>query len=327
MYSPFRIFIVLALLAPALAHAAVLENPSNGNFYSGVSVISGWKCEANGSLTVRFFDTNMTPIGDPVPLAYLNERTDTAGVCGDTNNGFVAIWNYARLGRSDDDEFFTAVAYDNREEFARSTFKVYAFKDHFGNYPDHLANEDNYVEFPRGAFGSCVAYDFHPGYGDRQQFMWNEATQHMEMVNVSTYVNSWHSVAFLDAWTDPEFGSPECSPISFGVSLDNLTLARSEAEAIQNCEQARPQGCTEPCSAYWTEKGSGTTTYLAREGLTWQGRACHAVFDCGDRDSLLVTLGRTEEHARSRAPLKCEARDDQGEGYTVNIHSTGCPED
>ena len=324
MYSPFRIFIVLALLAPALAHSAVLENPSNGNFYSGISVISGWKCETNGPLTVRFFDTNSSPIGDPVPLAYLNERADTAGVCGDTNNGFVAIWNYARLGSSHrDDGDFTAVAYDNGEEFARHTFKTYAYRDYFGNYPDHLDNED--VEFLRGAFGSCVAYDFHPGYGDRQQFMWNEATQHMEMVDVSSYFNSWHSVAVLQASTHPEFGSPECSPISFGASLDNMTLARSEAEAIQNCEKARPQGCTEPCRAYWTETLDGAE--VARAGYTWQGRACYAVFDCGDRDSLRVTLGRTEEHARSRAPLKCEAEDDLGEGYTVNIHSTGCPDD
>ena len=44
----------LVVLAPSLAHAATLENPSGGLFYSGIGVISGWKCEANGELTVRF---------------------------------------------------------------------------------------------------------------------------------------------------------------------------------------------------------------------------------------------------------------------------------
>ena len=87
MFSLLRPCVVFALLAPALAHAATLENPGNGSFYSGIGVISGWKCSANGPLTVRFNG------GNSIPLAYLNERPDTAGVCGDTNNGFVAIWN------------------------------------------------------------------------------------------------------------------------------------------------------------------------------------------------------------------------------------------
>ena len=63
-----RLCFSLVLLAPALVCAATLENPANGSFYSGIGVISGWKCEANGPLTVRFND------GDPLPLAYGNVR-------------------------------------------------------------------------------------------------------------------------------------------------------------------------------------------------------------------------------------------------------------
>ena len=68
MSSLLRFCMVLGLLVPTFAHTAVLENPSSGNFYSGVSVISGWKCDANGPLTVRFFDEEMAPLGDSVPL-------------------------------------------------------------------------------------------------------------------------------------------------------------------------------------------------------------------------------------------------------------------
>ena len=43
-----RLCITLCVLTPTFGHAAVLENPSGGNFYSGVGVVSGWKCEADG---------------------------------------------------------------------------------------------------------------------------------------------------------------------------------------------------------------------------------------------------------------------------------------
>ena len=150
-----RLCFSLLLLAPALVHAATLENPANGSFYSGIGVISGWKCTANGPLTVRFNG------GDAIPLAYLNERGDTAGVCGDTNNGFVAIMNWAILG----DGTHTAVAYDNGVEFARSTFTV-------------ATTGEPYVT---GAEGECRVPNF-PAPGETMPFAWNEATQHLEMV-------------------------------------------------------------------------------------------------------------------------------------------------
>ena len=36
-----RLCFGLLILAPALVHAATLENPRNGSFYSGIGVISG----------------------------------------------------------------------------------------------------------------------------------------------------------------------------------------------------------------------------------------------------------------------------------------------
>ena len=144
--------LVFALLVPPLAHAATLENPGNGSFYSGIGVVSGWKCSTNGRLTVRFNG------GNALPLAYGNERGDTRGVCGDANNGFVAIWNYGNLG----DGTHTAVVYDNGREFARSTFTVTTLGE----------------AFVRGASGECTISNF-PESGETTTFEWNQNTQNL----------------------------------------------------------------------------------------------------------------------------------------------------
>ena len=96
--------------------AATLEIPGPGSTQSGIGVISGWKCEANGPLTVRFNG------GGSIPLVYGSERSDVrdAGACSSANVGFVAIWNWGNL----DGGRYTAVVYDNGQEFARSTFTV-----------------------------------------------------------------------------------------------------------------------------------------------------------------------------------------------------------
>ena len=107
------ILITFVLLASSLARAAVLENPGNGQHYSGIGVISGWACEAE-EVAVSF---NGGPL---IPLAYGTERPDTRGVCGHPATGFVSIYNWARLG----DGEHTAVAYLDGVEFARSTFTV-----------------------------------------------------------------------------------------------------------------------------------------------------------------------------------------------------------
>ncbi len=60
-----RLCFSLALLAPSLVHAATLEIPGNGAKLSGVGVISGWKCEAEGDLTIVFNDD-----GKHIPLLY-----------------------------------------------------------------------------------------------------------------------------------------------------------------------------------------------------------------------------------------------------------------
>ena len=145
---------------PSLALAATLENPGHGLSYSGIGVISGWKCEAS-ALTVRFFDEDMLPFGAPVPLVYGTERLDVPqnSSCDNATAGFVAIWNWENLS----DGTYTAVAYDADVEFARSTFSVVTL----GTEP--------------GTSAQVSVTDF-PQAGETTTFEWNQATQHLEAV-------------------------------------------------------------------------------------------------------------------------------------------------
>ena len=154
--------VLVAVCLAATAQAATLEVPTPNTTISGIGVISGWKCRADGPLTVRFN-------GDrPIPLVYGSERSDTRGVCGDTNNGFVAIWNWANLG----DGQHTAVVYDNGREFARSTFRVVTTGENF------LAD----------AAGQCVVPDF-PASGENARFTWSTSTQHLELTDVGRHIS------------------------------------------------------------------------------------------------------------------------------------------
>ena len=155
MASVLRLCLGLLLLTPALTQAARLEIPGHGANLSGIGVISGWKCEATGTITVRLDG------GTPIPMLYGSERGDTRGVCGDSANGFVAIFNWGLLA----DGLHTAVAADGAGEFARSTFTVTTFGE----------------EFVEGASGECRIPDF-PAPGESALFAWNEATQGLVLV-------------------------------------------------------------------------------------------------------------------------------------------------
>ena len=156
-----RLFGFVVLL-PSLAHAAALGIPGNKAKLSGVSVISGWKCEVEGDLTIVFNND-----GKHIPLLYGTERTDVraAGQCLDNdhdNVGFVAIWNWGNLG----DGEHTAVAYDDGVQFAESTFTV--------TTPG--------TDFLKGASKQITVEDF-PNPGDTTVLEWNQDTQHFEIVD------------------------------------------------------------------------------------------------------------------------------------------------
>lgn len=150
--------LVLCVLVPALSDAATLGNPSNGGAYSGIGVISGWKCQAEGALTIVFNSD-----GNHIPLLYGSQRPDVlaAGACDHDRAGFVTIWNWGELGEGT----HTAVAYDDGQAFARSTFTVATLGE----------------AFVEGASGECTIEDF-PSTGETATFAWNQNTQHLELV-------------------------------------------------------------------------------------------------------------------------------------------------
>ncbi len=98
---------VLSIFSSQLVWAqATLENPQPNSFQSGVSVISGWACDAI-AVTIGIdddenFDEDADGITDAdVEIffpAYGTSRGDTTGVCGDTDNGFGLLYNWNRLG-------------------------------------------------------------------------------------------------------------------------------------------------------------------------------------------------------------------------------------
>ena len=157
------ITIVAVLSVSSLAYAASLDVPSNGDTLSGIGIIHGWKCEAEGAITIRF------DAGIPIPATYGFPRGDTSRPCGgdDGNNGFYAFYNWAILG----DGEHTAVAYDDGVPFASATFTVVT------------AGE----EFLDNAPGTAYASNW-PSAGENARLVWNESTQHFELAEVGRHV-------------------------------------------------------------------------------------------------------------------------------------------
>ena len=139
------------VLMVSVSHAATLEIPGPNSTQSGIQLISGWKCETNGPLTIRFDG------GNAIPLLYGSERGDTRkpkGPCDDANTGFITIMNWGNLT----DGIHTAVVYDNGVEFDRSTFSVVTTG----------------VDFLRGVTGSGEAT---LSNGQQVRLEWSEASQ------------------------------------------------------------------------------------------------------------------------------------------------------
>lgn len=67
------------------------EAPSEGSVQSGVSLIRGWACDAD-EVSIVIDD------GEEIPIAYGSQRGDTAGVCGDSANGYGMVIAWGLLG-------------------------------------------------------------------------------------------------------------------------------------------------------------------------------------------------------------------------------------
>ena len=137
-----------------------LENSGHNSFQSGVRVLSGWVCDA---------DTVELAIGTAgrQVAAYGTERVDTAGVCGDTDNGFGLLFNWNLLGEGEHD----VVAFVDGAELGRAVVRV------------TTVGEGAEEEFLRGAEGECVVEDF-PRLGQSVLLEWQQNSQNFVITDI-----------------------------------------------------------------------------------------------------------------------------------------------
>ena len=135
----------------------VFENPTDQSAQSGISVLSGWVCEA----TSVEFEIN----GVRHAASYGMERLDTASMCGDTLNGFGMLYNWNRLG----DGTHTVRLLVDGEEYATATVQVTTLGQ----------------EVRRGLQKEVVLEDF-PQAGQASRLVWQEAQQNFVITGLSS---------------------------------------------------------------------------------------------------------------------------------------------
>ena len=95
------------------------------------------------------------------------ERLDTLDICGDTDNGFVMLFNWNRLGAGE----HTVTALVDGMELGRATVRV------------TTVGEGAEEEFLRGVAGECVAPDF-PHQGQSTRLEWQQNSQNFVITDV-----------------------------------------------------------------------------------------------------------------------------------------------
>ena len=150
-FNPVAAIATLVHPGPAtpLAVRGVLEIPQPGAAMSGIGLISGWICDA-GRIEIELDGSTL------LPAAYGTSRGDTSSECGDDNNGFGLLFNWALLG----DGAHTLRALADGTEFGRATVDVTTFG----------------LPFLRGVSGRFVR----PGFPDASKsttIEWSEARQ------------------------------------------------------------------------------------------------------------------------------------------------------
>ncbi len=142
----------------------VLENPGPNSFQSGVRALWGWVCDAE---MVEIEIKTAQGEVEPYTAMYGMERLDTQDICGDTDNGFVLLFNWNRLGAGE--HMVTALV--DGMELGRATVRV------------TTVGEGAEEEFLRGVEGECVAEDF-PMLGQRTRLEWQQESQNFVITEV-----------------------------------------------------------------------------------------------------------------------------------------------
>ena len=148
----------------AVGLRGVLENPGSHSFQSGVGALWGWVCDAE--MVEIEIETAQGAV-EPYRAAYGMERLDTLETCGDTDNGFVLLFNWNRLGAGE--HMVTALV--DGMELGRATVRV------------TTVGEGADEEFLRGVEGECVAEDF-PYMGQSTRLEWQQESQNFVITDV-----------------------------------------------------------------------------------------------------------------------------------------------
>lgn len=148
---------VVRLLSSVDRATGIIEIPGDGSRQSGVGLISGWVCDAD--------EVSVVLDGATVPMvtAYGTPRADTAGVCGDADNGFSLLFNWGLLG----DGVHVVRGLADGVEFAHAVFEVTTFG----------------VSFLRDASGAFPLSGF-PEAGDDFTLVWTQALQRFVVTDV-----------------------------------------------------------------------------------------------------------------------------------------------
>ena len=150
--------------------AGSFEVPGNTSFQSGISVMSGWACEAE-SVTIEIDGGAQV-----VATAYGTERADTEEICGHSATGFGVLWNYNLLGPGQ----HVAVAKVDGVVLGSSTFWVTEI--------DGDNDEGNDRDFLRDLSGTFPIDSF-PSAEQTTDVSWSTATQNFVVSDVRSSDN------------------------------------------------------------------------------------------------------------------------------------------
>ena len=153
--------------------AGYLENPAPASFQSGLGVISGWVCEGE-AVTIEIRQADGTVV--EVAAAYGTERADTAGVCGDTDNGFGVLVNWNLLDDGDHAVrvLVNGVALGTRVVPGVGVVPAVVDGIELGHAPVTVTTLGE--EFRRGLAETFVVEDF-PRAGEQVRLVWQESQQ------------------------------------------------------------------------------------------------------------------------------------------------------
>lgn len=205
-------FGLLASFATAALAQGALENPQPAGFESGIGLVSGWHCNA-GQIQVQFDNRA------PIPAAYGTSRGDTAGVCGDTNNGWGLLWNYNLLGPG----AHTVRVFADGVQFASANFQVNTLGQEFVT---GLSDMDTYV--------------LSLGLGKQLGLSWQQSKQGFVITDVENtrFFYSDFTAAYGGTW----YGTWN-SPSSAGAINLTLTKAANKRDLILTQVTMANTGC------------------------------------------------------------------------------------